>query len=63
MTSNAFNGVQVFSATVGQERTKLGERFDDWRRNRQNTEIVDIIIQQSSDTEFHCLTLVVFYRS
>jgi hypothetical protein len=56
-------GVKVFSATKAKERENLGEQITEWIRGNPNMEIVDKIVTQSSDSEFHCLTITLFYRS
>ena len=55
-------GVKVFSATKAKERELLGELITDWIRSNPNCEIVDKIVTQSSDSEYHCLTITVFYK-
>jgi hypothetical protein len=55
-------GVKVFSATKAKERELLGELITDWIRSHQDYEIVDKIVTQSSDSEFHCLTITLFYK-
>lgn len=57
-----YSGVKVFSATKAKERESLGESITQWLRANQNLEIVDTIVTQSSDREFHCLTITIFYR-
>jgi hypothetical protein len=57
-----FTGVKVFSATKAKERDELGETVTRWMRSNTALEIVDRIVTQSSDDEFHCLTIVLFYR-
>lgn len=57
-----FTGVQVFSATKARERELLGEKITDWMRDHPDTEIVDKIVTQSSDSEFHCLSVTLFYK-
>ena len=59
---NRFNGVKIFSATMAQERDRLGERITEWLREHPNYEIVDTVVTQSSDEAFHCLVITVFYR-
>jgi hypothetical protein len=56
-------GVKVFSATKAKEREGLGEAITEWLRGNPNMEIVDKIVTQSSDSEFHCLTITFFYRA
>ena len=57
-----FTGVKVFSATKAKERDDLGEQVTRWLRANADLEIVDRNIMQSSDNEFHCLTVVLFYK-
>lgn len=57
-----FRGVKVFSATKAREREDLGEQVTRWLRANADLEIVDRTLSQSSDNEFHCLTMVIFYR-
>jgi hypothetical protein len=53
----------VFSATKAKERELLGEVITEWiRNNGANVDIVDKIVTQSSDSEFHCLTITLFYK-
>lgn len=56
-----FNGVKVFSATMLQDRERLGERVTDWIRSHPRYRIVEIVVRQSSDMSFHCLAITVFY--
>ena len=55
-------GVKVFSATKARERDGLGEAVTSWIRKNPDAEIVGKIVTQSSDSEFHCLTITIFYR-
>ena len=57
-----YNAVKVFSATLAKQRESLGERVTDWIRSNPDAEIVDKIVTQSSDAEFHCLSITLFYR-
>ena len=50
-----FTGVKVFSATKAKEREELGETVTRWLRSNADLEIVDRVVTQSSDDEFHCL--------
>jgi hypothetical protein len=58
-----FTGVKVFSATKAKDRDDLGEQVTRWLRANTDLEIVDRTVVQSSDNEFHCLTVVLFYRN
>ncbi len=57
-----FTGVKVFSATKAKEREELGETVTRWLQSNPGVEVVDRVVSQSSDNEFHCLTIVLFYR-
>ena len=57
-----FSGVKVFSATKAKEREELGETVTRWLRANADLEVVDRVVTQSSDDEFHCLSIVLFYR-
>jgi hypothetical protein len=58
----AFNGVKVFSATKAREREDLGESITRWLRANPGVRIVDKVVTQSSDREFHCLTITLFFE-
>ena len=64
MTINSFascRSIKVFSATKARDRNNLGETVTDWvRLNRANVSNVEVL--QSSDNEFHCLTIVLFLK-
>ena len=57
-----FTGVKVFSATKAKEREELGENVTRWIKSNSDLEIVDKVVTQSSDNEFHCYSLILFYR-
>jgi hypothetical protein len=57
---HAYNGVKVFSATKAREREGIGERVTEWLSDNE-VDVVDTIVTQSSDSEFHCLTITLFY--
>lgn len=56
-----FNGVQVFTSTKREERNRLGEQVTDWLTANHNVRLVDKVVTQSSDSEFHCLSITLFY--
>jgi hypothetical protein len=58
-----FTGVKVFSATKAKDREELGENVTRWLKSNSDLEVVDRVVCQSSDNEFHCYTLVLFYRA
>ncbi len=57
-----FDGAKVFSATKAREREELGETVTSWIRKHPEVLIINKKITQSSDSEFHCLTVTVFYN-
>lgn len=56
-----FDGMKVFSATKANEREVLGEKVTEWLKKNPKIVIVDKVITQSSDSEFHCLAITLFY--
>ena len=58
----AFSGVKVFSTTLARDREQMGETITRWLKENAGFEIVDKVVTQSSDKEFHCLTVTLFYR-
>lgn len=56
-------GVKVFSATKAKEREMLGDMITEWIRVNPSNEVIDKIVTQSSDSEFHCLTITLFYKN
>ncbi|MCC6750967.1 MAG: hypothetical protein IT371_25145 [Deltaproteobacteria bacterium] len=58
----SFSGLKVFSATKAKEREELGEKVTGWLREHSELQVVDKIVTQSSDREFHCYTITLFYR-
>ena len=58
-----FDGVKVFSATMSQNRGRLGELVTDWIERHPQQEITDIVVTQSSDASFHCIVITLFYRA
>ena len=57
-----FTGVKVFSATKAKEREELSENVNRWIKANTDLEIVDRVVRQSSDNEFHCYSLLLFYK-
>ena len=62
MVSVPFTGVKVFSTTLARDRETMGETITKWLRDNPGVEVVDRVVTQSSDKEFHCLTITFFYR-
>ncbi|HEX8821135.1 MAG TPA: hypothetical protein VF794_14495 [Archangium sp.] len=57
-----FTGVKVFSTTLARDRENMGENITKWLKENTNVDVVDKVVTQSSDKEFHCLTITLFYR-
>ena len=62
MTHPVFSGMKVFSTTLARDREQMGDNITRWLHDNQQFEVVDKIVTQSSDKEFHCLTITLFYR-
>jgi hypothetical protein len=60
-TRRRFNAVKVFSATMIEARSRLGETVTDWIAAHPRIEVVDIVTTQSSDSRFHCIAISLFY--
>lgn len=61
-TFQRFQRVKVFSATLRDNRSKLGDVVTEWcAENGATAETSHVIVRQSSDTEYHCLVYVVLY--
>lgn len=57
---DSVKGVKVFSATMAKDRETLGEKVTEWISHNK-PKIIDVVVRQSSDAEFHCLSIVIFY--
>ncbi len=58
----SFTGVKVFSTTLARDREAMGESIGRWLAEHPGLEVVDREVRQSSDREFHCLSITLFYR-
>lgn len=56
-----YMGAKVFSATKAKEREELGSRVTAWLKDNPDVKIKNTTVTQSSDNEFHCLTIIVFF--
>jgi hypothetical protein len=59
---HAFNGVKVFAATMFEQRGQLGEKVTEWIAAHPSATITEFVVTQSSDAEFHCLAISLFYE-
>ena len=57
-----FTGMKIFSTTLARDREQMSDNITRWLHDNPQLEIVDKIVTQSSDKEFHCLTITFFYR-
>ncbi len=55
-------GVKVFTSTKAREREALGDRVTEWIQEHPGLRIVDKYVTQSSDSDFHCFTITLFYE-
>jgi hypothetical protein len=62
MNHPLFTGMKIFSTTLARDREQMGENITRWLNDHGHLEVVDKIVTQSSDKEFHCLTITLFYR-
>lgn len=56
-----FNGVKVFSATMFAPREQLGETVTAWMAANPQLTVTEFVVTQSSDSQFHCVAITVFY--
>jgi len=63
---SAFNGVKVFAATMVAQRQTLGEQVTAWledaQAHRPGFQLVDMVVSQSSDEAFHCISICLFFK-
>ena len=45
------------------DRERLGDKVTAWISANPGYDIADLIVTQSSDAAFHCITITVFYRA
>jgi len=48
-----FNCVKVFSATLFRDRESLGDKVTTWIDEHPKHRLIDYVVTQSSDAEFH----------
>lgn len=57
-----FSGCEVFSSTMHRDRDAMGPKVTAWLEANPELEIVARDVLQSSDSEYHCVTIVLWYR-
>jgi hypothetical protein len=60
--SAKLDGVKVFSATMSHQRAVLGEDVTAWMTSHPTCKPTEVIVTQSSDAAYHCITITVFYE-
>ncbi len=63
MNSQQYDGIKVFSATRFNEREHLGEKVTSWIQDHPQFTPVKTLVRQSSDAEYHCLSVILFFAS
>jgi hypothetical protein len=63
MPTRIWDSCKTFSATRHRDRVGLGEAITEWIAKHRDCEVVDREVVQSSDRDFHCLSIVLFYKS
>jgi len=58
-----FDTVKTFTGTRARERDQLGDKVTEWLRAHPGMEVMDKEVKLSSDSEFHCLTIVLFCKN
>jgi len=56
-----YTGAKVFTATKAKERSELGDQVTLWLERNPQVKIKDTRVVQSSDNEFHCLSIILFF--
>jgi hypothetical protein len=54
--------MQIFTATISREREQLGEKVTAWLAAHPDVEVVNTTSMQSSDSAFHCISILIFFR-
>jgi hypothetical protein len=56
-------GVKVFTATKARDREALGDAVTRWLQDHPDIRIIERTVTQSSDAQFHCLTITLLYET
>ena len=63
MALDGYDGVKVFTATMIEQRARLGEQVTAWLHAHSDRVPTAVIVRQSSDARFHCLSILIFWRT
>ncbi len=55
-------GIKVFTATRARERELLGEAVTRWLSDHPDVRVLEKKVTQSSDRQYHCLTITLIYE-
>ncbi|HTP50617.1 MAG TPA: hypothetical protein VMK42_07965 [Anaeromyxobacteraceae bacterium] len=58
----SFSGCKIFSTTLARDREAMSDTINRWLKEHPELEVVDKVVALSSDRQFHCLSIVLFYR-
>ena len=61
MSTERLLGLKVFSVTKARDRESLGDVVTAWLHAHPDHQAFHAMVSQSSDAEFHCLTITVMY--
>lgn len=56
-------GCKTFSATMSKDRAALGDVVTAWLNEHPEYAVVERTVLQSSDSEFHCLSITLWYET
>lgn len=59
LTADKVNVVKVFTTTKARDRESLGEVITAWIARNPDVRILKTVVALSSDSAFHCLSIVV----
>jgi len=57
-TVDRITRVKVFSATRAKDRERIGEVVTAWIGDNSDVRVLQAIVNLSSDSEYHCLSIV-----
>lgn len=59
----AFDSVRVFTSSMHHVRAVLGDHVSGWIAEHPHDRVTEIAVMQSSDSAYHCYSIIVFYRA
>jgi folate-dependent tRNA-U54 methylase TrmFO/GidA len=57
-----FTSCKVFTTTLARDREAMSERINAWLADHPELTVVDREVRLSSDRQFHCLSIILFFR-